>query len=474
MVGHIVSSLVLGLIALQAVNDPGPTELVTQLGSLKYADRERAGEALVKIGRAALPALAKACESNDPEVRLRALTLVTRIEAVSLLEPTRIQLDIHDRPLAEAAVAIEKASGMRLRPGASGGNPDGDHPWPERRVTLQTSQPISFWEAIDRVCRAAGMQREYPPAWNGSFPFIPPYGLILIPGKSRPLISDTGAFRVELLRVRHERERDYATQASDVLRLGEPTTSRPGPIARPVERSSFAAELLVSAEPRLRILGIGKVEKAAAIDDQRRPLLRKPAAAETEQHTAILASPFSHPSMRTAPISVPLSYPSPPARRIAILRGIIPVVVVARRSDPLEVPLEGSAGKTFSAGSTKITVHDVKGEPDQEPTVELTLERADVDSDESINVCDTKGTRVAIARPIDMMELCFEVIDSRGRSLFWQFTQAPSRKTQGRMAIVIRGRNAQRPRPDGLRLRYWTLIAAVTDVPFLFKDVPTP
>ena len=372
---------------------------------------------------------------------------MARIEAVALLEPTRIMLDIHYRPLAEAAVAIEKASGMRLRPGATTGNPDGDHPWPERRVTLQTSHPIPFWEVIDRVCQAAGLQREYPPAWNGSFPFIPPFDLILVPGRSRPLISDAGAFRVELLRVRQERERNYETQASDFLRFREPTTPTRGPIAGPVERSSFAAELLVSAEPRLRILGVGKVEKAAAIDDQRRPLLRKPSALETEQEPAFLASPFSRPSMRTSPISVPLLYPSPPARRIAILRGIIPVVVVARRPDPLVVQLEGAAGKVFSAGSTKITVHDVKGERDEDRNVELTLERADAGSDESITVCDAKGTRVAIACPIDMMELCLEVIDSRGKSLFWQFTQAPSHKAQGRMAIVIHGGNSQRLRP---------------------------
>lgn len=128
----------------------------------------------------------------------------------------------------------------------------------------------------------------------------------------------------------------------------------------------------------------------------------------------------------------------------------------------------------FSAGSTKITVHDVKGERDEDRNVELTLERADAGSDESITVCDAKGTRVAIACPIDMMELCLEVIDSRGKSLFWQFTQAPSHKAQGRMAIVIHGGNSQRLAPDGLRLRYWTLTAAATDVPFVFKDVPTP
>jgi hypothetical protein len=39
---------------------------------------------------------------------------------------------------------------------------------------------------------------------------------------------------------------------------------------------------------------------------------------------------------------------------------------------------------------------------------------------------------------------------------------------------VIHDRNSKRERPDDLRLRYWEVTAAATDLPFVFKDVPTP
>jgi hypothetical protein len=81
---------------------------------------------------------------------------------------------------------------------------------------------------------------------------------------------------------------------------------------------------------------------------------------------------------------------------------------------------------------------------------------------------------VAVNRPIDQMQLCLEVVDSRGESLFWQFARAPRDGTRGRIAIVIHDRNSTRHRPDDLRLRYWSMIAAATDLPFEFKDVPTP
>ena len=125
MASHVLPGLVLGLIALQAVDDRGPAALVTRLGAPKYVDRETAGEELVKLGRAAVPALLKACQSSDPEVRLRAEIVIARIEAGELLAATRIRLDLRDRPLTEAAAEIAKASGTRLIPGVSAGKSSG-------------------------------------------------------------------------------------------------------------------------------------------------------------------------------------------------------------------------------------------------------------------------------------------------------------------------------------------------------------
>lgn len=489
MATHRLPSLLLGLIALLAVDDPGPAKLVTQLGAASYADREKAGEALFRIGRRAVPAVVKACKSRDAEVRLRAETLVARIEAAELLEATRVKLEIRDRPLAEAALAIEKASGMRLKPCGNEGNPQVARTWPERRVTLEAAEPVPFWDATDRLCQAADMRREYPPAWNNAFPFNPPFDLILVPGRARPPASDTGALRVELLRVRHLRDRDYGNHESEFSPFPGTRARTRNPKPDATGRSSYAAELLVTAEPRLRIFGVGDVEKSQAIDDQRRPLRSTPIA-EAEEHklsirqmnangdprleAGLRYGSGSHPSNRIWPVSIPLTYPSPPARRIALLRGIIPVVVVARRPDPLVVPLNNASGKEFSAGSSRITVHDVKADGGQDPIVDFTLATARSGADETIMVCDPKGAPLAVRRPVDLMELCLEVVDGCGDTHYWQFTSAPTEGTEGRMAIVIRGTNSKRVPLDGLRLRYWTLIGAATDLPFVFKDVPTP
>jgi hypothetical protein len=489
MAGHWLPGLELGLIALQGVEEPAPAGLVAKLGSSRYSEREAAGETLARIGRPAMPALLKARESGDPEVRPRAEALAARIEAGEVLDATRIKLDVRDLPLPEAVDAIAKASGMRLRPGAVAGNPRAEPTWPDRRVTVESAEPIPFWEVIDRFCRAGGLRREYPPAGENFFPFKSPFDLTLVEGQAEPPASDTGALRVELLRIRYSRERNYGDQTSEFANFGGRAVGRRSTQAGVTESSSYAAELLISAEPRVRIFAVGEVEKPEAIDDRGRSLLRVPTAEEEKQQLAFwqmnphldprLNPPprygsGSHRSMRTWPVSIDLSYPSPRAHRLERLRGVIPVVVVARRPDPLVVELKDASGKAFSAGSTRITIHSIKAESGREPTIDLTLEEPRPGGVEEMMVCDSKGNRLAIAPPHDLMELRLEVLDESGESLFWQYTQAPTERNQGRMSIVVHDRNSKRPRPDDLRLRFWGAIGAATDLPFAFKDVPTP
>jgi hypothetical protein len=489
MIGQVLPGLVLGLMTLQAVDDPDPAGLVAKLGSARYLDREAAGEALVKIGRPAMPALLEARQSKDPEIRQRAEALAIRIEAGELLDATRIRLDVRDGPLAEAVNSIATASGMRLRPGAVGGNPRVEPTWPDRRVTVEVAEPIPFWEVIDRLGRAGGLRREDPPAADSFFPFKAPFDVTLVEGQAKPPASDTGSLRVELLRIRHRRERDYGDQGPALANFERRAAGPRNTQAGVTESSSYAVELLISAEPRLRIFAAGAVENAEAVDEQGRSLLRSPTVEEEEEqlsfwqmnphldprlHPSLRYGPAWHRSMRTWPVSVALSYPSPRARRLVQLRGVIPVVVVARRPDPLVIDLKAASGQEFSAGSTRITIHSIQAESGREPTIDLSLEEPRPVDGSGMMVCDSKGHRLAIAAPHDLMELRLEILDRSGESLFWQYTRAPTDGNQGRMAIVVHDRNANRPRPDDLRLRFWGAIGAATDLPFAFKDVPTP
>ncbi|MGE0707961.1 MAG: hypothetical protein AB7N76_14695 [Planctomycetota bacterium] len=120
-------SLALGLGAaplLLAQDGPAPKKsqealeariarLVDDLGADQYAAREKAYQELIKIGAPALPALRKAKDAKDPEVRAAA---------------------------AEAIAAIEKAGGREPQPQPQPGQPArprGGAPEPERQAEPQ-------------------------------------------------------------------------------------------------------------------------------------------------------------------------------------------------------------------------------------------------------------------------------------------------------------------------------------------------
>ena len=483
MAGFTWPGLWIASLLLAGGDGPDPAALADRLGAARYSDREAAGEALIRIGPGALPALAKGRESRDIEVRRRAEILAARIEADAVLGATRVRLGLRDRPLAEAVGAIASGSGMRLDPAGPGAT------WPDARVTLVAGEPLPFWGAVDRLCEAGGLRRQYPPEGTSFFPVRPPFGLDLVPGRARPPASDSGALRVELIRVRHRLERDHGDGESAEFPFGSPTAGRRDPKTGATLDATYAADLLVSAEPRLRIFGGGEVEKAEAIDDRGRSLVKLPTPEEERQEREIREAnphldPALHPglrygggsrsSMKTWPARVALAYPSPPARRIARLGGVIPVVVVARRPDPLTIELKGSTGKEFAAGPARITVHEFRAEPGREATVDLTLAPDPADLGETLTVSDTAGARVAVNRPIDLMELRLEVLDGAGEVLSWQYTRPPSDPPRVRMAIVIHNRRPERNPPEGLRLRYWGIAAAATDLRFSFAEVPTP
>jgi hypothetical protein len=159
--------------------------LVAQLGSERFAERERASQALDSLGPAALKVLREACRSSDCEVRRRAEDVVRRItqrvEAARLLEARRVHLVFKDMRVSEAVEVFSRTTGFRIQL-------EGDtQKLAERKITLDTG-PTTFWRAFDQFCQQAGLT-ERPASGNGS-----PNGDYFIEGRGRGrrLIIDDG------------------------------------------------------------------------------------------------------------------------------------------------------------------------------------------------------------------------------------------------------------------------------------------
>ncbi|MCI0463458.1 MAG: hypothetical protein L0Z62_41500 [Gemmataceae bacterium] len=130
------------------------TKLVSQLGSSKFTERDKAKRELEALGEAALPALRKAVQSGDLETSRRAGELVKRLEQKitldNLLAPKKLRLNVKDVPVPEAVAQLAKLSGYRIEL-------MGDRAaMANRKVTLDTGE-TTFWQALDQLCDKAGL-----------------------------------------------------------------------------------------------------------------------------------------------------------------------------------------------------------------------------------------------------------------------------------------------------------------------------
>jgi hypothetical protein len=473
--------------------DDGPAELVARLGSPRFAEREAAAESLRRLGQPALPALRKARSSQDLEIRGRASKLHDEIESLSLLQPTLVRLDFHDRPLSEVIEEIGRRAGISVTPGNAPSMPrrPQDRPsWPDRRITLEAPDPLPFWEAIDRLCRAGGLRRPYPPHLHGP---EDRFGrLVLEPGQASPPRTDVGPFRVELLRICRERDLDLTPGLAPfihrqmVISAGGPGS---GAEAKEIRSSSFFAELLISAEPKLRILGESSLERLKAVDGQGHSVLRESSAEARQAQLELFRinpqiDPMLHPELRFGAgsrISAPAQFrailladSTPPGTRLAELKGVIAVAVMARQADPLVTPLVDVKDKTIENDQVRLTIHEAVVKPNVfHGELELTLETAR--AGETIKVQGPGIGPIEINRPADCIQHELEILDNQGQSIGWSFLQAPAQRDRGRMRLMVRPRN----QGEGLdfaklKFRVYTMVGAAIELPFSFTDVPMP
>lgn len=140
---------------------PTPTDaLVEKLGDGSYPEREAASRALLKLGIAALDALEKAAGDSDAEVRSRAASLAAQIrradENAKRLVPPTLTLDYTGVPLGTVIADLKAKTGIPLSLDPAGVAD------PLRNVTLKTG-PVTPWEAVDALCRSAGLKEVFRP-----------------------------------------------------------------------------------------------------------------------------------------------------------------------------------------------------------------------------------------------------------------------------------------------------------------------
>jgi hypothetical protein len=430
-----------------------PSELVRRLGSGPAAEREAAARQLEEIGAGALPLLRLARDVGQPEVRDRADALIDRIEGRLLTRPTPITLDFRDRPLPEVIAAINAQGAATLEL-----FPEDPERWRRRTVTVQEPEPVPFWTALDRVCRAAQLQRKFPP--GGRTQERPPV-IRLVAGDddvSSPL-SDSGPFRTRLIVL--SRQHDILLDQNPRLPIS--------PLARVsqgrIDIEQFTLRMELTAEPRMSLATTGEPRLLEAIDDRGRSLVlpRDAPRDATKEFQA---------RFNTAWARVALQDPGRRSRSIRRLRGVVPVAVVARKADPLDVPLAEAEGRTFRDGSLSATVRGLTIQPGRPMSLRLLLR----DEGGRGEVLPERVRRNSDFFSSDFWQVrgqaLVDVVDARGGEMP-VFAQLDS-MGQDEVQVTIRIPESSAGGPVPARLRCYRLVQAATEVTFEFADIPLP
>ena len=442
------ATLVLGVsISILGASDGGaPSGLVAKLGSGQFAEREAAARGLEKLGADALAPLRAARADRDPEVRARAAILLDKIEKRLLVRPTLVTLDADDRPVAEVVRDLGNRTGMPPTIDVEG------NPLTARKITVRSRSPIPYWAAIDLICDSAGLRSTQAPQGFGG----QGSATVLLFSPGEPAIppaptSDSGPFRVKLVKLDYHRERTLELPPG--LPASQPVGNGP--------RHRFSAQIQVSAEPRLFLAQAGPIRIEQAVDDSGRSLLpAPPAVGPDEMEVEALESGLGG----AFPVTIPLRYPEPAGRSIGRLRGTVPVIVAARKSDPLVVSLGNATGKTYRSSEVAVTVEAVRSDPNEpQSTVELSI-RPKVPG---VSIGD------ALSAPIDLggaefLDKQVEILDAQGRP-FLHFPQDVVPIDGGYRVVLVLA-----PVDGGTRpatLRFHGLVRTSAEIPFDFKDV---
>jgi hypothetical protein len=470
--------------------------LVAQLGSDRFDEREEATRLLDVIGPPALPALQKAAQSNDAEVRRRARLLVRRLQkrqdTAQILAPQRVRLVFQDTLLLHAVSEFAKKTGFDLRLDPQGAN------YAERSITLDTGE-VTFWEAYDRFCQEAGLvDRVVVPTpersnrGNGAVnQIIIVNGQMIVPNQDGHNDPEVHEGRLIL---RNGKPAALPTCYAGALRI----RALPPGTALPDEKKVEGQVLLgleVTAEPKMRWQKVVGVRVSRAADDEGQNLtqvvpLPKPAPAANGRVTGggviivngqVISPEDNTPQGDPRQVPVRLRQGAKPAKTLRELSGTIAAQV---QTAPRPLITVGSILKAAGESATgpegcALKVLEVNREEKGEIRLRLAVEPPPHEIGDGTNGVWTGGGVVIVNGRVlggtepEARGTSFALLDDKGRPfklLRGENEQArPGAPREYRLTFAV-----EEGRDEPARLVYVAPLSTVLDVPFTLKNVPLP
>jgi hypothetical protein len=366
---YLIGLGVLGL-ALSAFAAAPPVEseevkaarpLIEAMGDRDWATRERAEKKIVAMGMAALPILRKAAVHADPEVRRRAWRLLPGLEHAALVMPKRYTFNVVDQPISGVLEAMKKATGYKIENNAGTimwpAGPDGKVPPGERKFTYRFKN-ATYWEIMDRLTLDTRLQVQQN--WGDDI-------IRLYHGGTTPAYSGyDGAFRYTANNFQMYRNVD----------LSRPADSVPGG----GRSESLTLSLTLWAEPRMPFLGVETPRLEVARDDRKGSMIPITTLSEYGDGNPwggrfisrrYYGGGYKQPTIQ---VSVNLAAPSVGARRLALVKGVVPVsLLIDQKPIVVSDDIEKAKGTKKEVEGVEFHIQDYKALPNNQCQVQFTV-----------------------------------------------------------------------------------------------------
>lgn len=415
--------------------------LVKQLADADYKKRDIASAALEKLGTPVLPLLRDAArKTDDTEVRRRLEEIVPRLEQAAALQPTLITISCRDLPVRKAVSELSRAGGYKLEltQGAARATGGDD---PEKRLISLELRNVTFWEALDKLCEVGGLT--FQEGWYGHDQET----LRLEFGESHasPMCLN-GAFRISIRGFDYQRSL-YFNQG---FRQGGPED---GPFHR---NESLRIEMYISVEPRLPLAGVNnQLIFTEALDDQGQSLILQATEYNRYYFGGGMGRSF------TQPVNAMLQ-PSPTGRRIKVLKGSIPVTVIAAQKPKITVEkILEVKNQSFKEGTTTLTIDEVTKQGPQNIAIKL-------------SISDGAGKKRNDPAGSYALQNRFTLLDAKGTK-FQSYGGGWSNNGNGSLQGTFHfGPPGGQAVGDPVKLVFYEWTTVSHAVPFEFHDVPLP
>jgi hypothetical protein len=409
---------------------PPAERLIEQLGNTDFKTREAAAKALAGRGTDVLPAMKKATAHPDPEVRQRLAGLIADAERTALLAATRVTLNLNAVPVRDAVAALAEASGYKIDLQNSAG--------PQPLVSL-TVNNAPFWEAFDQLCSQAGLvlQQHYDAGM----------GLVLCAQNAVvPFVDYRGPFRVSATGFNYAKSVTFATLPRTAVTTGQRT-------------EQLTMLFNVVAEPKLPLLGLGQPKLTVALDDQGQSLV--PVLPGGRAYEAYYGGYYG---FRTTVLQtqVSLAGPAAGARAVKLVRGTLPVTILADQKPEIVVEkIMQAKKKKFEGKDVALDIEEVKEAPGKTYQVIMTARRSGKEAQQyDYTWSNSLHQRV-------------ELTDEKGNKFTSHgFNWSSGTPTSAQGTFIFGDPSGTLGKPA--KLTYYGWVTVQHSVDFEFRDLPLP